>query len=262
MNLGILDLLSGWGVSFMLILTRTSAMVYSFPFFGSQAVAPRLRIMIAIMLSFMLLPLAGQANLGDSWSLGRLVLELARESGIGLAVGFGAKFLFEAFALAGTFAGRQMGFSMSDLIDPVSSIPQSMVGQFWALVAILLFLVVDGHHFLVRLMLENYQVIPLGAGSLTPRTGQLLMGGGSEMFRMAIRVAAPTLILTLMMDVGVAVLSRAMPRLQIFFVALPLKLFVGILALMLSLQLFPAMFSTMFADFQQYLIHILGSMRG
>ena len=82
------------------------------------------------------------------------------------------------------------------------------------------------------------------------------------MFRMALALAAQALILMLMMDIGIAVLSRAMPRLQIFFVALPLKLFVGIVALVISLQLFQPLYIVMFAGFQEFLIAILNSIRG
>lgn len=245
----------------MLVLTRLSAMIYAFPFFGSPAITGRVKIMITLVLSFMILPQAGMDGLGLDWGLGQLSLSLGRELGVGLMVGFGSKFMFEAFTLAGTFAGRQMGFAMADLIDPMTSAPQSMVGQFWALVAILLFLAVDGHHFLIRLMIQNFQIIPLGAGLLRPATGRLLITGSSDMFQLALRLAAPALMLTLMMDVGMAILARAMPRLQIFFVALPLKLYVGIFSLVVSLQLFQALFSTMFADFQEYLVDLLATMR-
>ncbi|MQY81805.1 MAG: hypothetical protein GH158_06205, partial [Dehalococcoidia bacterium] len=151
--------------------------------------------------------------------------------------------------------------AMADLIDPITSVPQSMVGQFWALVAILMFLVVDGHHFLVHFMIQNFQVVPLAQGTLRPATGQLLISGSTKMFTMALQLAAPALMLTFMMDVGIAVLARAMPRMQIFFVALPLKLLVGIFSLIVSLQLFQAIFANMFNDFQEYLVNLLGSMR-
>ena len=154
-----------------------------------------------------------------------------------------------------------MGFAMSDLIDPVTSVPQSLVGQFWALVAILFFLAIDGHHFLVRMMLENFNVVPLSTGGLSPQTGRLLIDGSNEMFRLAIRLAAPALILTMMLDIGMAVLTRAMPKLQIFFVALPLKLLLGIFALVVSLQLFQAIFVTMVNEYQSYLVNILTSLR-
>lgn len=245
----------------MLVLTRLSAMIYAFPFFGSPAITGRVKIMITLVLSFMILPLAGIDGLGLDWGLGQLTLSVGRELGLGLVVGFGSKFMFEAFALAGTFAGRQMGFAMADLIDPVTSAPQSMVGQFWALLAILLFLAVDGHHFLIRLMIQNFQIIPLGVGQLRPATGRLLITGSSDMFQLALRLAAPALMLTLMMDVGMAILSRAMPRFQIFFVALPLKLYVGIFSLVVTLQLFQALFTTVFADFQEYLVDLLATMR-
>ncbi len=262
MNLSILDLLSGWGVSFMLVLTRVSAMIYAFPFFGSTAVTTRVRIAIALVISFMLLPVAGVEGLGFDWSLGRLALSIGRELAVGLIVGFGTRFLFEAFSLAGTFAGRQMGFALAELVDPVTSAPQSMVGQFWALVAILLFLAVDGHHFLIRLLMQNFQLVPLDTGVLQPASGRMLIDGSTEMFRLALRLAAPAIILALMLDVGVGVLARAMPRLQVFFVALPLKLIVGVFALVVSLQLFQALFSAMYSEFQEYVVTLLATMRG
>lgn len=261
MTLGLVDLFSGWGVSFMLELSRISAMIYAFPFLGSPAIPARVRIALALVISFMLLPVVGVVDLGVDWGLGQLTMALAAETAVGLAVGFGSKFLFEAFTMAGTFAGRQMGFAIADLIDPMTASPQSMVGQFWSLVAILFFLAFDGHLFLVQFLVENFRVIPLGAGVLTAATGQELIAGSSQMFQTALRLAAPALILTLMMDVGVAVLARAMPRMQIFFVALPLKLFVGIFALVISLQLFQALFASLMIDFQVYLIRLLQTMR-
>jgi flagellar biosynthetic protein FliR len=261
MSLSILDLLSGWGVSFMLILTRVSAMMYAFPFFGSPAIAMRVRIAITLVISFLVLPVVGIDGLGMDWGLSRLALAIGKELSIGLIVGFGTKFMFEAFSLAGTFAGRQMGFAIAELVDPVTSAPQSMVGQFWALVAILLFVAVDGHHFLIRLLLQNFQLIPLEKGVLQPAAGQMLIEGSTEMFRLALKLAAPALILTLMMDVGVGVLSRAMPRFQVFFVVLPLKLTVGIFALVVSLQLFQALFSAMYAEFQEFVANLLASLR-
>ncbi|UCD39257.1 MAG: flagellar biosynthetic protein FliR [Fidelibacterota bacterium] len=250
MSLSILDLFSGWGVSFMLVLTRVSAMIYAFPFFGSPAIAIRIRILITLVISFMLLPLVGVEGLGLDWSLGRVAFAVSRELAIGLFVGFGTKFMFEAFSLAGTFAGRQMGFAIAELVDPVTSAPQSMVGQFWALVAILLFVAVDGHHFLIRLLVQNFRLIPLDTGALQAASGQMLISGSSEMFQLALKLAAPALVLTLMMDVGVGVLSRAMPRFHVFFVALPLKLTVGVFALIVSLQLFQALFSAMYMEFR------------
>jgi len=261
MNLSILDLLSGWGVSFMLVMTRVSAMIYAFPFFGSPAIAGRVRVSLTLVLSFMLLPVVGVEGLGLDWSLGRLTLAIGRELAVGLIVGFGTKFMFEAFSLAGTFAGRQMGFAIAELVDPVTSAPQSMVGQFWALVAILLFLAVDGHHFLIKLLIQNFQMVPLGTGVLAPASGRMLIAGSSEMFQLALKLAAPALILTLMMDVGVGVLSRAMPRLHVFFVALPLKLIVGVFALVVSLQLFQALFSAVYAEFQEYMVNLTATLR-
>lgn len=261
MTLGLADLFSGWGISFMLELSRISAMIYAFPFLGSPAIPARIRVALALVISFMLLPIVGVVDLGTDWGLGRLTMALAAETAVGLVVGFGAKFLFEAFTMAGTFAGRQMGFAIADLLDPVTAAPQSMVGQFWSLVAILFFLAFDGHLFLVQFLVENFRVIPLGAGVLTAATGQELIAGSSHMFEVALQLAAPALMLTLMMDVGIAVLSRAMPRLQIFFVALPLKLFVGIFALVISMQLFQAVFASMLTDSQEHLIRLLQTMR-
>lgn len=235
-------------------------MVYAFPFLGSPAVPNRAKIAFTLVLAFSILPIIGTENLGRDWGLAQLTLALATETAVGLVIGFGSKFLFEAFSIAGTFAGRQMGFAIADLVDPITAAPQSMVGQFWALVAILLFVVLDGHLFLISFLIENYQVVPMGGAALTAATGQTLVTGSADMFQVALRLAAPALILTLMMDVGIAVMARAMPKFQIFFVALPLKLLVGVFSLVVSLQLFQAVFSTMFDEFRNYLMNLLVTM--
>jgi flagellar biosynthetic protein FliR len=260
MNIGLIDLFTTWSVSLVLIMVRVSAMFFAFPFFGSPAIATRIRIMIALVVCFVLLPMVGVQDLGQNWGLGRLVLAVGSELIVGLTVGYGSKFMFEAFTVAGTFAGRQMGFAMADLVDPVTAAPQSMVGQFWALVAVLFFLSLDGHLFLIRLIMRNYEIVPLATGTLQPATGRTLILGYTGIFEIALRLAAPALLLTMMMDIGIAIMSRAMPRLQIFFVALPLKLFVGVFSLVVSLQLFQAIFSELFIDFQEYLARLLTTM--
>ncbi len=260
MNIGLIDLLASWNIAFLLILIRVSAMFFAFPFFGSPAIAPRIRIMITIVVCFVLLPMVGVQDLGQNWGLGRLVLAVGSELTVGLTVGYGSKFMFEAFTVAGTFAGRQMGFAMADLVDPVTAAPQSMVGQFWALVAVLFFLALDGHIFLIRLIMQNFEIVPLATGSLKPATGRALISGYTKIYEIALRLAAPALLLTMMMDVGIAIMSRAMPRLQIFFVALPLKLFIGVFSLVVSLQLFQAIFADLFFDLQEYLTRLLATM--
>lgn len=262
MTVGLLDLFSGWGVSFMLIVTRLAAMMYGFPFFGSPAIPVKVRVIILMLLSFLILPMAGVEGMGDDWGLGMLALQMGKETFLGLMIGFGTKFMFEAFSLAGTFAGRGMGFAMADLIDPISAAPQSMVGQFWTLVAILFFISVDGHHFLIKLMVENFERIPLGDAIFPQRTGEIIVRGSSVMYQTALKLAAPALLLMLMIDVGMALLARAMPKLQIFFIALPLKLFVGVYALIVSLQLFQAVFASMYDEFREFLVVLMESMVG
>ena len=262
MTFTLVDSLAGWGVSFALVFIRTGTMLFAFPLFGSPAINVRLRTMLAVTFTFILLPVVGVPQLGIDWGLLEVVLAIAREVGVGLLLGLGTKFMFEAFALAGIFVGRQMGFGMSELIDPVTANPQSMVGQFWSLVAILMFIALDGHHFLIQILTQNYSVIPLGGAVMRAEAGQLLIAGTSRMFVLALQLGAPALMITFMMSVAVGVMNRAMPRLQVFFILLPLKLFIGIIAILISLQLFQTIFAVLMSESQDFVMSLLAAIRG
>jgi flagellar biosynthetic protein FliR len=154
---------------------------------------------------------------------------------VGFTVGFVANLIFLVFQVAGSIIGNQMGFGIIQLFDPVRQQRSTVVDEFYSVVATLIFLLLDGHHMLIRAIDRTYQAVPSGA-IVHPQLIALPLGRlTSEVFVGALQLALPVLAALLLTDLALALTSRAVPQVNVFFLGLPLKVLVGMLALSFAL---------------------------
>jgi flagellar biosynthetic protein FliR len=149
-----------------------------------------------------------------------------------------------------------------NVIDPNSENNQPVIGNFWLLVILTFFLVTNSHHFLVEILFYNFKAIPLNQATFSPAAGQQIVYGGSMIFELAVKFAAPMMILMLMTDVAIAFAARVMPQLNIFFISLPLKIGVGIFMLLVSLKIFQSMFGYIYENFESFLMDLIAGVKG
>jgi flagellar biosynthetic protein FliR len=166
-------------------------------------------------------------------ALGLLAAALA-EGAVGGLLGFGLVAAFAAFAVAGRAMDLQIGFGAANLIDPTSRTRSPQLETMLNLLALAVFFGVDGHHALLRGFAASFERIPPGAGLAGIDPGLLAAQFGIA-FSTGLALAAPVLAFLLLIDLGLAIMSRAMPQMNVYFVALPLKIFAGVLMLALSL---------------------------
>ncbi|MDP8237470.1 MAG: flagellar biosynthetic protein FliR [Candidatus Hatepunaea meridiana] len=245
---------------YMLIFARISAMTATLPIIGYTMVSGRIRIMFAFVLTLILFPMFG-SSFPVFGSPIELLLGIAREVFIGLIIGFGAKLIFEAFNMAGSFVGRQMGLAIANVMDPTSQNQMPILSQFWMLVMIMFFLVANGHYLLIETIFKNFVLIPLGGGEFTPAAGQTIIKGGSMAFDIALRLAAPGMVFLLLVDVTIALTARVMPQMNIFLVTLPLKIGAGIFVLIFSLDIFQILFDSVLNDLSDFISAIVNSLK-
>lgn len=259
---GVIDQIQSWLPFTMLVFARLSALLLSMPIFGYATVAPRVRIVLAIALTFVIAPMVGADFSTVYTSKAILLAHIMREVFIGLIIGFGARLIFEGFVVAGSFVSFQMGLAIMNVIDPNSENNQPVIGNFWLLVILTFFLVTNSHHFLIEILFYNFKAIPLNQAALSPAAGQQIIYGGSMIFDLAVKFAAPMMILMLMTDVAIAFAARVMPQLNIFFISLPLKIGVGIFMLLVSLKIFQSMFGFIYENFEEFLLNLIAGVRG
>ncbi|MBO8130539.1 MAG: flagellar biosynthetic protein FliR [Candidatus Marinimicrobia bacterium] len=256
----LIDKMSELMPGFMLVFFRIVSMLMVLPIFGYQSVPQRLRFFIGFVLAIVVFPTVNQSV--DINSVESLIINISREVFIGLIVGFGARLIFEAFYMAGGFIGRQMALGLANVMDPTSHQQLPIISNFWLIVVMAFVFAVNAHYYFVALLAENFKAVPLGLGSLSPRLGRHMIEGGSILYRIGVGFAAPAMVFLLLVDIAISFMARVMPRMNVFFVTLPLKIFTGIVVLIISLSIFQVIFDSFFSQMVDYVNTILIFLRG
>jgi flagellar biosynthetic protein FliR len=226
-------------LSLFLTFVRVLAVLMTAPIFSSQNVPAIAKIGFAGMLSLVLLPVETPSASLATWPTELLpfVLVVAQEVMIGVLIGFVSNLIFVAVGMAASIMGLQIGFRAANLVDPFTATPTSALEQFYTLLAAALFLTINGHHWLITALARTFEVAPLGTFVLKSITVGRLIAFSGETFVAATRIALPVAGTLLLADLGLGLVARAVPHIQVFFLDLPLKMGLGFLALALTLAL-------------------------
>ena len=220
---------------FLLIFLRVGAILFSAPIFDNQNTPIVFKVGLALSISFLLYPLLNINVDGFSTSLVLFVLMAASEVAVGLLIGFAVKTLFTGIQLAGQIAGFQMGLAVANVIDPNSSTQVPILSQFFNLFAMLIFLSINAHHWFVKALTESFILVPPLEYQLNSALVPLILTLAGNIFIIAIKVSAPILVALLLTTVAFGLLARTVPQIHIFVVAMPLKIFIGLFFVTLTL---------------------------
>jgi len=219
--------------AFMLVFARIGTMVMLLPGLGELSVPVRVRLTVALVLAAVLLPLHRNAYQIDLRSFGPLIAMLGEELFVGAVLGLAARLTISALQVAGSVIAQQLGLGFVTAVDPTQGQQGVMVGNFLTMLGITLIFAFDLHHLVIAGLDDSYtlfhpgEVPPLGdVAALTTRT----IAGA---FRVGIQLSAPFLVFGLLFNLGLGVLSRLMPQMQVFFVAVPLSILIGFIVLLL-----------------------------
>lgn len=240
-------------------LARILALVASAPVIGNAGVPASLKIALGLFITVLVAPLIpSPAGIDPASAAGLLIM--AQQVLIGLAMGFSMHVVFHAAEMAGEFIGLQMGLGFATLYD--ASVPGMIpiIGQFLGVVVTLAFLAVDGHLMLISVLVESFQVLPLAP--LSGPAGLLAVAEwGSSIFTYGLALALPLLAALLITNVGLGVLTRAAPQLNIFAVGFPLTILVGFLGLTLALPYFAPTLERLFMDGLAQMLRLAAALR-
>lgn len=222
-------------IIFVLVLTRISAMLSTAPFFSTFPMPMQVKAMLAALTAFCIYPfIASSAATVVPTEMLTLTILLLRELFIGVLIGFCANLIFSAVQLGGQLLSIQMGLSVSNVLDPVTQQHVPIVGQFYLFIASMMFLYISGHHYLFNGIAESYNVLPI-AMSFAMKTGitEKIISMTSMIFSLSFSLVLPIYGILFITDIALGFVSKMMPQMNIFMVSLPLKIYAGLLLLML-----------------------------
>jgi flagellar biosynthetic protein FliR len=212
---------------------RVAGLMMVAPVFGARMVPARVRIVLALAVTALIFPLLPAPPAVDPFSAEAVVLA-AREILIGVAMGFVVQLIFDAMVIGGQTIAMSMGLGFAMLVDPQRGVSVPVLSQYFLILAILLFLSLDGHLALIGLVVESFEHLPVAtSGFGTERLWDIALWGGF-MFAGALRIALPAVIALLAVNLAFGVMSRAAPTLNLFAVGFPVALLLGFVILLLS----------------------------
>lgn len=212
---------------------RVGGVVMIAPVLGAMFVPNRVRLLITLVLSFAMLPAVGQLPAYSPLSLLGF-LAVGQELLVGIAIGFLLKLAIEAAILGGQIVSSGTGLSFAVVVDPqAGGIP--LLGRFYLVIATLLMLAVNAHLQLIEVLATSFELLPIGSGGLDVGDMRLVADFASLMFIGAVKLALPSVIAMLMVNIAFGVISRAAPTLNLFAVGFPVAMLMGFLVILMDI---------------------------
>ncbi len=239
--------------AFLLVFARAGTMLMLLPGLGEQNISARLRLTVALVLAAVLLPLHRSAYHIDPSAIGPALVMLVEEILIGAMLGLTARLTISALEVAGSVIAQQLGLGFVTAVDPTQGEQGAILGNFLTMLGVTLFFATDMHYLVIAALNDSYTLFAPGDVPAAGDVAALITRTVSGAFRIGIQLAAPFLVFGLLFNVGLGVLSRLMPQMQVFFVALPLSILLGLVFLVLVLG---AMMG-LFLDYAGGVLHAL-----
>jgi flagellar biosynthesis protein FliR len=231
-------------VRFALLLVRPGIVVIVSPSLGGTYTSGAVKIGLTVLIA---LGLSTSVAVPSSGSDVSLVMVVAREVVIGLALAMSLHALIGAAELAGHLSGFQIGFSYAAAIDPVSGVRNSVISSLYGLLALLTFLVTNGHHEVLRALAISYTKLPIGAGHVDASIVTSVRQIFALVFTVGARLAAPMVVVLIVVELAVGLISRSAPALSFMVIGFPIRLIAGLLVLAVIVSTIPAVTITQIA---------------
>lgn len=232
-----------------LIFARIGALAMLLPGLGESMVPPRIRLAFAFLFSLMLYPLLRTSLPAVPATIGGVGAQVAIELLIGLGIGALLRLFLGSLAVAGEIISLQTTLSFAQTTNPLQAQPTTTIATFLTLLGLTLIFTTDLHHLFIGALARSYGVFPAGRGVPVGDFASLMVKTVSQTFVLGVQLAAPVIVFSLVFNIAAGFIGRVMPQFQVFFVATPLSLLLGLSVFALSLGVFGIVWTDSFRSF-------------
>ena len=248
-------------LTFLFALMRISIILFLMPFFGGQTLPAPVKAAICITLTLALwprLPLMGAQMPGHPFAL---AVMFGAELLLGLVLGLVIRFVFAAIQTGGQLIGFQMGFAMVNVVDPDSGASEAVTAHFLYMVSLLTFLAINGHLYLLSGLMQSFDLLPPGTILISPRLVSQVFTLSGQIFVLAIQIGAPVIAAILLVDLALALISRASPQMNVLIIGFPIKISIGFLFLGIIFEIISIYMEEFVSHIPLLFSQLIGAMR-
>ncbi len=220
-----------------ILIARPATLVAAAPVFGGTFAPTQVRLGLSILLAILIAPMVPPMALQSTVGLGLLV---AREMAIGLVMALALRAVIAGAELGGHLTGNQLMLSYGSVVDPQGGVRNNIIANLYGNLTLLTFLAINGHHALLRALVASYVALPIGTGGVAPSLAASVTQLLGIVFVLGVRLAAPLVVVMVLVEVGMALMARVAPSLNLMAVAPPVRIVVGLLAVAAMVPLLPS----------------------
>lgn len=233
---------------FAIVLLRVSGIMLLAPFFSSQSIPMQARIAFTLTTTLALTPALPLQSIPTNVDLGAIVPLFFSEMMFGVVLGLVATFVFAGIQFAGQIISFQLGFSVINLVDPQTNVESPVFSFLQNYIALLFFLMMNGHHWFLQAVDESFRTLPVGGIHLSAPVVGSIIQLSAQILIIGLRIAGPIIAVTVIADIVLGVLGRTAPQVHIFIIGMPLKLLVGFACLSFSFYFVPYLLESIYGS--------------
>jgi len=223
---------------FLLVLVRVASLLFMMPVFSGRAVPNTIKVLMAMVLALMLTPMVPfKPSEFPSQPLA-LVILIVSEVFIGASLALIMQLIFVGVQIAGQMIGFQMGFSVASVMDPNTGVQSVLMAQLSYLIALMIFLAINGHYYFIKVLFESYKLLPPGHFVATTTLYDIVMQCAEKMFILGVKLMAPVMTVLLLAQVALGILAKTVPQVNLLIISFSLTIGLGLFFLGLTLQFF------------------------
>ena len=243
-----------------LIFIKVSTALISSPVFNSKTIPTLPKVFLSLIIAYIVYLTIDRnvlTNVPTGWML---VILSIKEAITGLVMGFMMQFVFWGVSYAGTLVGFDMGLTMAEVFNPSSEESGNVIGEFLYYGALMVFFLINGHHYIISSVKYSFSVIPIGKFTITKPVYDLIIVYSASVFIIAVKIASPIMVSFFLVHIGEGIISRIIPQMQVFFVTQPLKIGIGILLLGSITPLYIYVIKNLMQDYENKLYNLIAAM--
>lgn len=222
---------------FLLIFVRMTGLFVIAPIFGRRNIPVYLKVGFSFMLALMLAS-STTVQSAEFKNIYEFFLLVLKEFLVGVTLGYVSYLIFNSIYVAGQLIDMQVGFGVVNVIDPLSNMQVPITATFYFIFSMLIFLLCNGHHILIRGLFDSFELIPIGKGAFEINLLDDILRIFANVFTVSFKISAPILAAILISDVALGIISKTVPQLNVFMVGMPLKIALGLAVMVLTLPMF------------------------
>jgi flagellar biosynthesis protein FliR len=257
--MNVIDLVQADAFAFILILARMSAFLVAWPVFGGTNVPAIIKILFSLLLTLTLFPLLKAGAAVDIISWQQLIFYVVKEALVGLVIAYISYFFFYAVQIGSEIISISLGISAAQIFNPTMASQASPVDNFYYAVAVLFFLMINGHHIFLTGLVQSYDIIPVARWTIEAKSFTEVALVAKDIMGLGLQLAAPVLVSILLINIALAIVGRAVPQINVLVTSMPVNILVGLGVLIIAMPFALNQFGDGFEVLVEHFFRILKS---